>query len=339
MTEIPEKVGVLLASYGDIDEPGQLEAYFKRAFTSFLPPFFGPLKNVLAELVWILRRKKLTEDYERFGFKTNSLEHSRQQADKVATQLQEAGHDVKTYIGFTFAKPYIATTLQEIQKDGITKLIVINQGAAYSLETTERDFEAVESYLAQHSEWNVIAIGVKSFAENERFVKLLVDGVQENLDRHFPGVSPEDTVIFLPIHGITVSETQKDDYIPQCMYLVAAIRERFTSAGYSIPYGFQNHPFLFTQWTQPPADSVATKIGRGSRQHVLIYGRISFTIDNSETLGDQNCEQRGIIEEESDNAIAVAFTPMFNDDDGFADCMKALIIEVLQGGGDIKYLG
>ena len=134
-------------------------------------------------------------------------------------------------------------------------------------------------------------------------------------------------------------ELEKDDYIPQCMYLVAAIRERFTSAGYSIPYGFQNHPFLFTQWTQPPADSVATKIGRGSRKHVLIYGRISFTIDNSETLGDQNCEQREIIEEESNNAIAVAFTPMFNDDDGFADCMKALIIDVMQGGRDIKDLG
>jgi len=77
----------------------------------------------------------LYETYRSFEVDIQYCQHSQQQADKIQQHLLNH-HDCETstYLGFNFAEPYIPTALQSAQNAGVTKLVVVNQGAAYSEE-------------------------------------------------------------------------------------------------------------------------------------------------------------------------------------------------------------
>lgn len=333
-----DKIGILFSSYGDIDSFDELEAYFKRSFNSFLPPLPWPLKPLLVELVWCLRKNQLKKEYESFGVNTDYRGHSRQQADKIQQNLLNV-HELETttYIDFNFATPYIPTTLKSVQAAGVTQLLVVNQGAAYSTETTQKDFDEVVAYLDRHREWPVKAIGLKSFARDDRFINLLGEKIKNCIDTEFEGVSVADLCIFLPIHGVPCKAVEQGDpYLNETNYIVDRLQKRFSE--YTLQKGYQNHQFGKIKWTQPPADVVAEGIGRGVWKNVLMDGQISFTIDCGETLGEERIELANAIVEAAQGIgkemEKVFVKYMFNDDDRFAEVMAQILADVLRGEGD-----
>lgn len=332
------KIGVLFASYGDIDSLNELESYFKNSFSGIaLDGLASPFREWLTEIVWQIQKEDSSEHYREFGIETHYRKNSQQQADIVEQKLRNVECEVKTYVGFNFTFPYISEALSRAQADNITELIVINHGSAYSEETTGLNFRDVSEYLKSHQEWDVKVTGVKSFARDERFIKLLGDKIEYRLNYTFGEVSPNDICIFLPIHGLPLSaERNGDPYISQTAYIIKKLSERF--AKYSLQYGYQNHEYSFTslfiKWTQPRAEDIAKEIAKDSWKNVLINGQISFTIDGAETLGDQAIELRKIICDTASNK-RVYVEKMFNTDDEFTTFMKELILDVLQGQGDL----
>ena len=223
----------------------------------------GSFNDLLANIVWLLRRKELQEYYESFGVKTNYRENSQQQADKIEQNLRELGWETTTYIGFNFATPYIPTTLDKVRADGVTQLIVVNQGAAYSEETAQKSFDEVQAYLKDYPQWKVKVTGLRSFALDHRFTDLLGEKIQNRLDTTFKDVPVEDLCIFLPIHGVPLKSVELGDpYLEQSLHIFDSLKKRFDN--YTVKKGFQNHQFLFVKWTQPDAESVAEGIGRGA---------------------------------------------------------------------------
>jgi protoheme ferro-lyase len=82
---------------------------------------------------------------------------------------------------------------------------------------------------------------------------------------------------------------------------------------------------------------VAENIAKDSCLNVIIDGRVSFTVDSLETLFDHAINEKGIIQDlDRDKNIAVQ--SMFNDHEGFAELLKDIAMEGLEGKGDIEYL-
>jgi protoheme ferro-lyase len=103
--------------------------------------------------------------------------------------------------------------------------------------------------------------------------------------------------------------------------------------------GFQNHSELGSRWTLPDANEQAHWLAAAADcPNVLINGRISFTIDNIETLYDENVHQRAIIAAAKPDAQAVV-QKSFNAEPSFVSFLALLVSDALNGVGDIQVLG
>ncbi len=328
------KVGVLFSSYGDVDSPDEVEGYIKAALRDpDVAPIPWFLKGLVSNLGWLLEGKKAQGEYRAIGG-SKYRATARAQADLVQQELISSGLNAKTYTGFVFTYPYIRETMAQIQADGITDLIVINQGAQYSKVTQGINVREVRTYLAKHKEFTPNTIALNSFSEDPRFRDLLAKSIQKGIDENFAGTPAADVCIYLPTHGLPMALPENGDpAVSQMMSAYEDMKSRFPDN--LVVKGFQNHSELGTQWTLPDSNVQAKWLAdQADCPNVLINGRISFTVDNIETMYDQNVQQRSVIEE-ARPGTKVVVEKSFNSDADFVKLMSNLTIEALNGKGDI----
>jgi protoheme ferro-lyase len=179
---------------------------------------------------------------------------------------------------------------------------------------------------------------VRSFASDDRYLKLVGDGIQHRLDTDFAGEPPANVCIFLPVHGNILKWMEEGDpYLAQVMYGINSVRARFPQ--YPVSYGFQNHDmYPFLAWTQPRIFDALDVVAREPCRNVLINGQLSFTVDNLETTFDQTMEAPEHLQEEAAKIPMkkkIIGEKMFNDDPVFVDYLTTLTLEALQGKGDV----
>jgi protoheme ferro-lyase len=108
--------------------------------------------------------------------------------------------------------------------------------------------------------------------------------------------------------------------------------------GHLVATGFQNHSELGAKWTLPDSEEQAHWLAAyADCPNILINGRISFTIDNIETLYDENVGQRGVIAEAKPEAKVVV-QKSFNFEPKFVRFLSLLSQDALRGLGDIEVL-
>ena len=332
-----KKIGVLFASYGDVDKPEEVEGYVKSALRDpDVAPIPGFLKGLVVTLGWLFTGEGAVEEYRVIGG-SNYRETARKQADAVQKELATLGIEAKTYTGFIFTSPYVRDAMAEIQADGITELLVFNQGGQYSKVTQGINIREVQKYLKLHSEYTPKVTVVKSFSGDPRFRDLLADSIRTGLSENFAGISPADVCIYLPSHGLPMYLPENGD--PAYFQMLSAyedMKARFPA--HLVATGFQNHSELGAKWTLPDSEEQAHWLAASADcPNILINGRISFTIDNIETLYDENVGQRNVILEAKPEAKVVV-QKSFNYEPSFVHFLSLLSQDALNGKGDLEIL-
>ncbi len=330
-----QKIGVLFSSYGDINSPSEAEGYLRAAINDpDVAPIPGFLKGIAAEFAVRFGGEKAANEYRVIGG-SHYRQSSREQAALVKTELKKRGLDAEVYTGFVFTFPFIKETMRQIQDDGVTDLIVFNQGAQYSKVTQGINIREVKSYLKLHPEYKVNAKAVRSFSEDPRFRNLLEASIQQGINENFSAVKSENLCLFLPAHGVpTYLPKNGDPAYQQMLNAYQDMKARFPNN--LVFTGFQNHSELGSQWTQPDSAAQAEFIAKQSEcSNILINGRISFTVDNIETLFDEGVAQRKVIEETRPDA-KVAVQRSFDSEQPFAEFMAQVTAEALQNIGDLE---
>lgn len=334
-----EKIGIFIGSYGDIDHISEAKELVLNVLSDpDVVPAPKLLNRIVAEFGWRVSRKTIKLEYDAIGGGTGFRLATQNQADAVASSLKSLGYWAKGYTGFNHTFPYIAESLAKAQSDGVEKLIVFYQGAQFAFPTTYILFRDIRNYLLNHPEWDVNVIGIKSFSENPRFINLIEESIHKRIAKSFPGSSPSDLCIFLPLHGNIIHWLRDGDpSYDQMLYTVDAIRQRFPEA--YVSYGFQNHDEIpFTQWTQPSDTDALDVLSQQSCSNVVINGRISYTVDSLETLYDHAIAERSYLEQKS-QAIGrpktVVVEPMFNSEPSFVEFLSTLAIKAISGQGNV----
>ena len=336
-SEGPLKLGVFFGSYGDVDSGD--EAY-ELVTTTLQDPDMVPLpalaRHALAQMGWLLRNKSIREEYVAIGGKSNYRANSQAQADLVAENLRQRGYDAKGYTGFAFTFPHVDAGMAKAERDGVNRLVVFYQGAQHSRVTSHIIFREVKKYLNAHPNWRVKVTAVKSFSADPRFVDLVAHSIQSQIETNFPAAAPSDVCIFLPMHGnIMTWINQGDPSYNQMMAVVGELRPRFSEN--PIYFGFQNHdeaPFL--KWTEPKDRHAIEQLAKDSCSKVVINGRISYTVDNLETLYDHAIMEKQYLIAESRTVglpKQVVVASMFNLEPSFAYYLTDLTVEALAGEG------
>lgn len=330
-----ENIGVLLASHGDIDSVEQLEQYLKNA-TRHMAPVPRILRGITAELSWPALKMKYEPEYRAFGFHTHYRENSLKQAMALGEKLGERGVTAQVYTGFNLISPSIAEALKQMQADDVTKIVVVNQGAQYSM-ATRMNYHDIREYLASNPDYKPAIIGVNQYGDDRRFLDALQQNVQADLDRYFAGMTEGDTCVLLAFHGLPIINVWRGDRATKNML------QSFAKLAGQMPeirmfYGFLNEnlpPGI--PWTKPSVIEAAHRMGEAGCQNILLDARISFTIHSRIVLYDLNIKARQEILKK--NPLAnIILARNFDDDPIFADFMAQLILEALDGHGDIEHL-
>ena len=147
--------------------------------------------------------------------------------------------------------------------------------------------------------------------------------------------------IFLPIHGVPLAVAKSNDpYQRESLYALEALKRRFRD--YHLSFGYQNHgesPVI--KWTSPNEHKALEDVVSDNCEDVLIYGRISYTLDFFNSIFEMNIEQREHVEEQSKRqhkSKEVYVSKMFNSEKPFVDLMATLALESLMGIGNIVEL-
>ncbi len=337
-----KKIGVLIGSYGDVDDPGEARGL---AVHTLEDPDVVPLpwlaRVAIARLGWEMKKKSILEEYQAIGNKTGLRANTRAQAEGVALRLRATGLDARAYTGFTQISPSVEDALRQAQADGVEVLVVFYQGAQYSRATSYLVFRDTKKYLEAHPEWTVEVVAVRSFSGDQRFRDLLIHNTLTALDQGFPGARPEELCLFFPVHGNAMTWIERGDpYLDQVINLFYYVREGFP--GSYVALGFQNHAELpIIKWTEPAWEDAADELVRQPCSKVLINGQGSFTVDSLETLYDHEIDMKNYISErarEQGREVAVINVPMWNDDAAFLDLLAQLAREALEFRGDIWWL-
>lgn len=344
-----KKVGVLMASHGDIDDASkELEDYIKVAFRENVGiPLPAWTRGPITEPAYRLSVDTVRSQYDIIG-PTRYRAGAAQQMEAITKALPGLGIRGKAYFGANFAHPYISETLDQMRKDGVTTIVVFNKGAQFSYASSGENMDDVLEYLNEHKDWDVEVLGRYQYSEDERFREVLASGIERDAKTLFPGVPDKDICLLIGSHGLPVWLTDKGDpAIRQMLRVVDWMKVRL--AGYKLYHGFLNDDFIpGAKWASPNSEETAQKMRADGCQNVLLDGRLSFTTHHRATLYDLNHVAREIFETpgvqadgKPDSAWVkpkVHLAPNFDGDQAYATLMADLTLETLARVGDFLVL-
>lgn len=299
-TNTKEKIGLLFASHGDIDNPDKdLEDYIKISFQKNVGiplPLWS--RKIVEEPAYRLSVNNVRAQYDKIGA-TNYYSNSLKQIEVINQEFKTVLPNAKAYVGFNFTAPYIEDTLEVMRKDGITKIVVMNKGAQFSYASSGENMEDTLKYLEKHKDYDADALGVAWYGSDSRFIDVMAKSIDQDIQKGFPGVARKDICLLVGSHGLPQWLIDKgDSAITQMKRSVVELRKKMP--GYKIYHGFLNDDFFpGAKWVSPKAIDVAPRIVADGCKFVAMDGRLSFTTHHRATLFDMNVDVRKVFDAET----------------------------------------
>lgn len=329
--ESVEKVGLLFASHGDINNPDtELEDYIKVSFQKNVGiPLPMWTRKLVEDPAYRLSVGTVRKQYDIIG-PTRYYEKSLEQGEAITKELQNLIPGAKAYVGFNFTTPFIDDTLEEMRKDGITKIVVINKGAQFSYASSGENMEDVLKWLKKNPSYDVEVVGLAHYGQDPRFVEVMAKSLREDISTAFPEKNPSDVCILVGSHGLPMWLINTgDSAVDQMKRTVVDLRKAMPE--FKIYHGFLNDDFFpGAKWIAPKAGELVPNMAADGCKDVAMDGRLSFTTHHRATQYDLNVEMKNDLTSKGINSILL---PNFDANVDHAKFIAKLTQESLEGKG------
>jgi ferrochelatase len=208
-----KKIGVDLLN---LSGPYSLEAVEPFLFNLFSDPdiinFPGSFlfRNRLAKLISSKRHPRIQEQYKQIGGKSPLKEFTLGQAKLLEEKLNEK-FPAKVYAAMRYWKPSTEETLDEIEKDGIGKIILLPLYPQFSKATTESSVKEWKKHFGMREnlrkiEWTL----VESYYDFPPYIEAFVERINQGLEK-FPASSRQDVHLLFSAHGTPMKLVREGD--------------------------------------------------------------------------------------------------------------------------------
>lgn len=319
-----EKIGVVLLNLGG---PDSLEAVEPFLYNLFCDPdiidFPGSFlfRKGLARLISSRRSPMIRKQYEKIGGKSPLKEHTLKQASMLEEKLN-GKFPAKVYAAMRYWRPSTEEALNEIEKDGINKVILLPLYPQYSKATTESSVKEWNKQLALRKGLEIETTLIESYYDFPPYIDAFVDRVDEAIAR-FPADEQDRIHLVFSAHGTPMKLVrQGDPYSGHIKQTVDLIMQR---GGYtqdsSLCYQSKVGPL---KWLTPSTPDTIEKLAKnGVKQMVVIP--VAFASDHLETLFELGIEYRHVATEAGVERFEI--TTGLNDSPLFVDALTQLVFK------------
>lgn len=324
-----EKIGVVLLNLGGPDSLDAVEPFLYNLFCDpDIIDFPGSFlfRKRLARLISSRRSPMIRKQYEKIGGKSPLKEHTLKQASMLEEKLNEK-FPAKVYAAMRYWRPSTEETLDEIEKDGIKKVILLPLYPQYSKATTESSVKEWNKQLALRKGLEIETTLIESYYDFPPYIDAFVDRVNEALAR-FPADHQDKIHLVFSAHGTPMKLVrQGDPYSGHIKQTVDLIIER---GGYtqdsSLCYQSKVGPL---KWLTPSTPDTIEKLAKNGVKHMVVIP-VAFASDHLETLFELGIEYRHVATEAGVERFEI--TTGLNDSPLFVDALTQLVFEKMGVG-------
>ena len=323
------KLGVLLVNLGTPTAPTAAGVKsFLREFLSDPRVVDAPrwLWRPLLELVILnIRPRQSARAYRQIWSERGSplRVHTRDQVDALREALREhPGEQVLVQYAFRYGTPSIATRVDELQSEGVRKLLVIPLFPQYSGATNGAVFDALAQAL-QARPWVPELRLVTHYHDHPRYISALAGSVRSY--RQQQGSAEK---LLFSYHGIPQRYRDAGDpYFCECHKTTRLVAEALGLSEAQYATAFQSR-FGPGQWVEPATDDLLRAwAGQGVRAVQVICP--GFAGDCLETLEEVAIRYRELFRGAGGEAFG--YIPALNSEPGQIELLTALVRDNLQG--------
>jgi ferrochelatase len=321
-----ERVGVLLFNLGGPEKLADVRPFLYNLFSD--PDIIRlPWRAMQKPLAWLIstqRYKKSRGYYEQIGGGSPLRRITAEQALALETALGERGLDARVYVGMRYWKPYIEEALVQIERDRITRLVVLPLYPQYSISTTGSSLNKMKSIMGDNGRVEPRIEVIKNWHDDPSYISALARTVSEELAL-FPNQDPSSTHIVFSAHSVPVSYIEAGDpYLDQIQQTVRLVMEELgLKRAHSLSFQSKVGP---VKWLQPSTDETLRRLGREKASQVLLVP-VSFVSEHIETLYELDILYRGVADE-----VGLAHyrrAPALNCRPDFIDALAGLVQKAL----------
>ena len=285
------KTAILLCNLGTPDEPTA------PALRRYLAEFLSDARVVeIPRLLWWLilhgiilriRPKKSAAKYASIWTKEGSplKVWTEKQALMLRGYLGVRGHTVEVRYAMRYGNPSIASRLDQLKLDGVTRVLILPAYPQYSAPTTASVFDAVYSWAAKARQ-----IPEFRFINHYHDDAGYIDALANKIRAHWQQNGQAEQLI-MSFHGVP-ERTLKlgDPYHCECHKTARLLAEKLGLAKDRYQLTFQSR-FGKAKWLQPYTEPTLIKLAQAGVKSVDLVCP-GFTGDCLETLEEINMEAR-----------------------------------------------
>ncbi|KAK4264657.1 hypothetical protein QN277_025803 [Acacia crassicarpa] len=291
-----DKIGVLLLNLGGPETLEDVQPFLFNLFADpdiiRLPRLFGFLQKPLAQFVSVARAPKSKEGYASIGGGSPLRRITDAQAEELRKSLWAKNVPAKVYVGMRYWHPFTEEAIEQIKRDGITKLVVLPLYPQFSISTSGSSLRLLESIFREDEYLvNMQHTVIPSWYQREGYIKAMANLIENEL-KGFD--NPKEVVIFFSAHGVPLAYVEEagDPYkaeMEECVDLIMEeLEKRNIANSYTLAYQSRVGP---VEWLKPYTDETIIDLGKKGVKSLLAVP-ISFVSEHIETLEEIDVEYK-----------------------------------------------
>lgn len=286
-----DKIGVLITNLGTPDAP--TPAALKRYLREFLwdprvvevpRPIWWLILNLI---ILNLRPRRSAKAYQSVWTEQGSplLINTREQAQRLRSELQaKYGDRVVVEFAMRYGNPSIPSVLDQMQQQGVRKLLLLPLYPQYSASTSGSTFDALAADFQQRR-WLPDLRFVRSYADQPGYIEALAD----KIEAHWAEYGRAD-LLLISYHGVPKRYLLAGDpYHCECHKTSRLLAQRLGLNKDQYLTAFQSR-FGREEWLRPYTDETLKALpAKGVKSvQVVCPGFSSDCLETLEEIGEEN---------------------------------------------------
>ncbi|KAL9258691.1 Ferrochelatase-2, chloroplastic-like protein [Drosera capensis] len=214
-------------------------------------------------------------------------------AEELRKALNAKNIPAKVYVGMRYWHPFTEEAIEQIKRDGITKLVVLPLYPQFSISTSGSSLRLLESIFREDEYLvNMQHTVIPSWYQREGYIKAMVDLIEQELAKFD---RPEEVMMFFSAHGVPLAYVEEagDPYkaeMEECVDLIMEeLEKRGKNNSFTLAYQSRVGP---VEWLKPYTDETIVDLGQKGVKSLLAVP-ISFVSEiGRETLEEIDVEYK-----------------------------------------------